>query len=193
DDAAVRLGLDAHDVERQLTRDAKPAPLSRRVVMDSLVLADDSPRRVHDLAARGPLALAPFRIEVALDEARVVAVGHEANLLRLALIGNVQSVPTRSLARLVLPYLAQWKERTRKLTLRQLPQEIGLILARVAPAQELVTIRRFVEPYARVVARRDLLTADAQGRAVERGELQTAVARDAGDRRLALQVATHER
>src|SRR4051812_11198652 len=101
DDDAVRLRLDAHDVERQLSRHAYPAPLARRVAVHALVRAHDAPLRVHYLAARGPLAFTPFRIEVALDEARVVAVGHEANLLRLALLRNAQVVPTRRLARFI--------------------------------------------------------------------------------------------
>src|SRR5215218_5845562 len=122
------------------------------------MLPDDAPLRVHDLAARGPLVLPPLGFEVAVDEARVVAVGHETDLLRLALLGDVEAVAPGRLAHLLLRHLAQGEERARQLLLRQLPEEVRLILARVSPAQQPVAPRRLVELDARVMARRDLLT-----------------------------------
>ena len=77
--------------------------------------------------------------------------------------------------------------------LRQLPEEVRLILSLVETAQQTIAPRAFVETDARVVSRGDFLTAHAQRHSVERGELQTAVARDARDRRLALQITSDER
>src|SRR5205085_5260544 len=147
------------------------APLPDRVAVYAVVMADDAPPRVDDLAARGPLVFPPLGFQVALDEARVVAVGHESNLLRLLLLRDVEVVPPRDLAHFWFRHLAEREQGARELILRQLPEEVGLILARVKPAQEPVTLRRLVEAHARVVARRDLGTPDAQRRAVERGEL----------------------
>jgi hypothetical protein len=56
-----------------------------------------------------------------------------------------------------------------------------------------MTVRLFVEANARVVARRDLLAPDAHGRPVERSELQTAVASDTRNRRLAFEITLDER
>jgi hypothetical protein len=92
--------------------------------VNAFVSADDAPFGVNNLAARGHLVFAPFCFEVSLDEARVVAVGHEADLLRLSLVGDVEAVPARRLARFVLRHLAQRKERARELPLRQLPQKV---------------------------------------------------------------------
>jgi hypothetical protein len=81
----------------------------------------------------------------------------------------------------------------RQLALRQLPEEVSLILARVAPAQQTITIRLSIKHDARVVARRHLLAAEALRQTVERGELQAAVAGHARDRRLAFEVGVDER
>src|SRR2546423_8861444 len=76
-DDAVPFRLDAHDVERQWARDAQAPTLPRRVTMHAFVLSDDTPLCVNYLAARRSALFLPFAFEVTLDEARVVAVGHE--------------------------------------------------------------------------------------------------------------------
>src|SRR5205807_9654145 len=90
-------------------------------------------------------------------------------------------------------FFSEREQRARELILRQLPEEIRLILSLVETAQQTIAPRAFVETDARVVSRGDFLTAHAQRHSVERGELQTAVARDARDGRLAFQITSDER
>src|SRR3989442_3449182 len=102
-------------------------------------------------------------------------------------------IVTRGLARIALGKLAQRKQRARKLILCQLPKKIGLILSRIAATQQPITVRRFIEFDARVMTGRHPFTPETCGKFIEGSELQTAIAGDAWNGRLAVQVAVDER
>ena len=63
---------------------------------------------------------------------------------------------------------------------------------RIAAAQQPVTVGRFVKLSARVMTGRNFLAAKAHRQLIERSKLQTAVARNAWDRSLAIQVTVDE-
>ena len=79
---------------------------------------------------------------LALDEARVVAVGHEADLLALGLVGDGQpALPGDGAdARLVEP--ADGEEGGLELRLGEAEEEVGLVLGAVRALQQAESARR---------------------------------------------------
>src|SRR5687767_15842239 len=73
--------VDPNDVEWDGGRDAKPLTLAHGEPMDAGVLP-------HDLARNSPDRPSPGAHAVRLEKARVVAVGHEADLMTVGLVGD---------------------------------------------------------------------------------------------------------
>src|SRR5207248_10963363 len=187
-DDAILYGVNRDDVERALARNADAASLPDGVVMNAVVSAQDTTARVNDLAFAGQTIRLVFSFEIAINEASVVAVGHEANLLRFRFLSDRQLARACDIAHLRLRHLAQRKQRARELRLRQLPEKVGLVFLQVAPAKETIAIGRFVKLDTRVMSRRNLFAVEARGQPVERSKLQATVTRDTRNRRLAIQV-----
>ena len=123
------------------------------------------------------------RRRVLVDEARVVVVRDEADLLAVRLVGDRQPRAARVLADGVLRAIADREDGARELLLRQREQEVRLILRRVDAALQQVAAGRRVALDARVVAGRDRVGAEAARALDQRRELQIAVAVRAGQRR----------
>ena len=125
---------------------------------------------------------------------RGVAVGlrHEADLVRLLLARHVQPCLLGHVAHLGLGHLAEGEERAAELLLRQLEEEVRLILRQVQRLAQLEAAVG-VAGDARVVARGDFLRADGARLLVKEIELHVRVAEHARTRREAAQVRLHER
>ena len=144
-----------------------------------------------DLAPRA-LARRTLLAEIGVDERGVVAVGHEANLLAVALSRHREAHLAGHLAHPRLPVLAQREQRPRQLLLRQTPQKIGLIARFVHRAIEQMPAGTLVEPQARVMARRDPHRAERGGHLQELIELDEVVAQRARNRRAPRQILVNE-
>jgi hypothetical protein len=81
---AAFVGIEPHDIERLAGRDADAAALADREVDDAVVGAQDAAVHVHDLTRFGRV-----RPQLA-DDLGIVAVGHEADVLAVRLVGNGQ-------------------------------------------------------------------------------------------------------
>src|SRR6267378_1878662 len=128
--------------------DAEPAPLTDRVAGNAGVRAEHAALTVDDRAR-------PEHVRIpAAQETAIVVVGHEADLLALGLVGRDEAESARVRADLVLGEIADRKMRRRKLRLIERPEEIGLVLARVAPAPQEPAPARRVPRDARVMAGR---------------------------------------
>ena len=126
------------------------------------------------------------------DEARVVVVGDEADLLAVRLVGDGQLPSPRVLADRILGTIAHREHRVRELLLRQREQEIRLILGRIDGAPEQESSGRFVALDPGVVAGGHPVRAEPAAPIGERGELQVAVAVRAGQRRPPRRILPHE-
>src|SRR5438105_9555473 len=123
--------------------------------MDARVAAERAPFAIHDGAA--PEA----RRRLPLDEACVVAVGHEADLLALRLVRRGQPARGGQAADLVLGQVADREYGARELLRGQAEQEVRLVLPPVAAAQQAPPPRARVAVRARVMAGGHVL--DPQG------------------------------
>src|SRR5690349_9512170 len=136
--------------------------------MNAFVTTDDTPCRIDYLTVTRQTLSCVFVFEITIDEARVIAVRHKTNLLRLFLFGNANQVMlSSSFTSFGLRHLAKRKECARQLRLCQLPQKIRLIFLLVFAAQQFVTIANGIEFDARVMAGRDFLTAETDGQSIE--------------------------
>src|SRR5690348_190328 len=96
--------------------------------------ADDRPIRVDDLAR----ALARGDARFPLDDGGItVLLRHEADLVRLLLARDRQSALLRDVADLRLRQIAERKERVAQLILRQLEEEVRLVLRQIASLAQL--------------------------------------------------------
>ena len=115
----------------------------------------------------------------------MVAVGDEADLVAVRLLGDRQPELARLLADGRLVEVADREHRVRQLRLVEREQEVRLILRRVRAALQPVAAGGGIEIHARVVTRRHELRAEPLGAGGERRELEVAVAVHARDRRAA--------
>src|SRR5258705_367900 len=114
-----------------------------------------------------------------LHKGRVVAVGNEADLLAVWLVGDGKAKSSRLLAHLGLDQAADRKDGAGKLILRQREEEVRLVLARIGAAlQQPATVCRLLDP--RIMACCDLLGAKPERAIEQRRKLQIAVAMGAG-------------
>src|SRR5215510_13337166 len=143
--------------------------------MDAGMLCEHAAALVDDLSAAR-------RSRAATDEACVVVIRNEADLLAVGLGRNRQLSCVRVLAYRLFRTIADREDRSRQLRLRQREQEVRLVLRRILAARELIGAgRRPLD--ARVVAGRDGVGSEGRGSLEERRELQVAVAVRARERR----------
>src|SRR5882672_5122439 len=146
DGQAVGARVDVRHIQGAALPDAEPAPLTDRVAGDAGVGAEHATVTVDDRAR-------PENVRIpAAQETAIVVVGHEADLLALPLVGRDEAESARVRADLLLVEIADGKMRRCELRLIERPEEIGLVLACVAPpAQEPAPARRVLRD-ARVMA-----------------------------------------
>src|SRR5262249_43712932 len=183
DDDAVARGLDPDHVAAAVARDAEPAALAHREAVDPAVAPEHAARGVDDLALAGEALGAQH-----LDGGGGVAVGDEAELLALGLLGGRGAEPGRGRAHPPPAELAEREARGSELFGPELVEEVALVLRGVARAQEPPRAGFGVGLHARVVAGRDRRGAEDARAREEVVELEARVAGDAGDGRLAREV-----
>ena len=115
--------VDAGDPARDAVADAEAAALADREAMDAAVLGQRRALGVDD-----PPGLSAAGRRLALDEAGVVTVGDEADLLALRLLGDRQAESTGMRAHLALGEVAERKARPGELGLGQAEEKVGLVL-----------------------------------------------------------------
>ena len=121
------------------------------------------------------------------DHARVVAVGDEADVLALALLGDeLEPQLVRDRPRLRLRLRADREQHARQHAPVDPPQEVRLVFRRIEPPMQGTV------DHARVVSRRDPSCIHRVGAAHEVAELRERVAAHARDRRAAARVLVDE-
>src|SRR2546425_903480 len=106
---AIGGRVDVDDVARAPLPEAEPATLADRVGRDAGVGAEHAAVPVDDGPRLEQVRVAPAQ------EAAVVVVGHEADLLALRLVGRDEAEPPRVRAHVVLVEVAHGKVRRREL------------------------------------------------------------------------------
>ncbi len=162
--------------------DREPLPLAQRVVGEAVMAADDPALGRLD-RARGPR-------QVARQEVAERPLADEADARRVLLRPGRDALAPGDRPDLALGHLAQRKQHRRQLLLRQLVQEVALVLGRVDRLQQLDAGGG--RPHAGVVARRDVVRAQRAGVIEERAELDLAVAQHVRVRRAAGLVLAQE-
>ena len=106
---AIGGRVDVDDVARAPLPETEPATLADRVGRDAGVGAEHAAIPVDDGPRLEQVRVAPAQ------EAAVVVVGHEADLLALRLVGRDEAEPPRVRAHVVLVEVAHGKVRRREL------------------------------------------------------------------------------
>ena len=149
------------------------------------MLAEDLPGEIHDGAGPHRLGRAPRH------QARVVVVGHEADLLRIRLAEDRKPQLLGKRAHRGLAHAADRQQHPRQPLARRAEEHVALVLVQVhaPPQREAAGIVRL---HARVVAACHELRVDLLGVVVQLAELQPVVAAHARVRRAAGVVFAHE-
>ena len=189
DDDAARLGLQPHDVERIVVgagafAQGEAATLADGEAHDAVVPADNLARHVHDVARLGRL-----RPQL-LHHRGIVAVGHEADVLAVGLLGDRQVEALGEGARLALGHVAQRKAQEVELLGRGAEEKVALVARRIGGAMQLRT--RLAHHALHIVAGGQRLGAELARGLEQVAELHRAVAGDAGHRRLAAHIGVGE-
>ena len=167
-----------------LDAEAQSLALADRIVDDACMLAQHMALPVHEWAGLRLLAGAQ------LNDAGIVAVRYEADILTVALSGVYKAMLLGNLTRLGLVQRAEREAQMRQLVLIQEIQHIALVLA--------VVHGLFQEPAAvflldaGIVPRGDGITAKQLRALDELGEFHVAVAVDAGVRCRAALIGIHK-
>src|SRR5258708_37610889 len=101
DDHLLVGSVNLDHVERRSGRDAEALALADSEVVNAGVLADHFSVRGHKLAGRVGQSLATLG-EGGINEALVIAAGDKADLLRIGLLGQSQTLPAGQFANLGL-------------------------------------------------------------------------------------------
>jgi hypothetical protein len=129
---------------------------------------------------------------VALEKRCVAAVGHEADLVAVRLVGDRQPELARLRAHGRLVEIADREHRVRQLLLIQRKEKVRLILGGIGAAFQPVAAGGRIEIDTCVVSRRHEVGAEALGAGDERGKFQIAVAVHARNGRASGRVLAHE-
>ena len=127
-----------------------------------------------------------------LDEARVVAVGHEADVLALALSRIVEPRLACEFANLRLRQFPKWEKHMLKRVLRQMEEDIALVLLGIKPAFQQIATRFFVVGAPGVMPSRHVVEIQLAAALLQGVEFHVSVAVDAGVGRSAAEVLLAE-
>src|SRR5579863_468740 len=174
--------VDRAHVKRFARGDTEAAPLSHSKVVDAGVAGErppgiiDNPAGPDSVGGRG-----------ALDVSGIVAVGHEADLLALGLIGINQPERSRARTGLVLGHRPKREQGPGQLALLQAEEKIGLIFSLIGRStQPKDSVGAGCDP--RVMAGRDEVRLKGARALPQAIELDLAIAHHARIRRAAAQV-----
>ena len=179
------LGIEPNHEERRAGGDPEPPPLADGVVDDAVVAAEHRTVHVHDLARPDGA-----RLQL-LHDVAVAALGNEADVLAVVLVGDGKTQLARQRARLVLGEVAEREAQEIELVLRRGEKEIALVAVEVGRAEQRAAAADGAR--AHVMAGRHRRGVELARRGEQVGELDRLVAGDAGDRRLASGIALRER
>ena len=107
------------------------AALAHGEAHDAVVAADDAARHVDDVARLDRLG------PQLLHHRGIVAVGHEADVLAVGLVGDRQVEALGQRPRLALGQVAERKAQEVELLVRRAEQEIALVARRIGAAMQL--------------------------------------------------------
>src|SRR6266704_1572350 len=179
----TRFRSDRDHVHRLTESAGEAAALSDGVAREAGVHA-------HDLAAgrdeRAGHERGGVHREMALEDADVVVIGDEADLDRFGLVGRDEPEPPGDRAGLALGERSHGREHARHDRAVDAPQEIRLVLLRVAAAEQRAV------PGDGVVARRDVGALERVGVVEEGAKLGERIAAHARNGRAAAGVLAHE-
>ena len=168
-------------------REAEAFPLAHRVPDDALVLAEDvAVSHIHELAVGVRLS------GVLLDEVRVLARRHEADVLALVLLRILEAAFFRDDPGVCLAHGAQREADARELLLGQVVEHVALVLLKERRFLEFPAAGLLVVFDPRVMAGDDEFATELVRLAEEFLELQVPVTVDAGVRRAARLVRPDE-
>ena len=153
----------------------QPAVLPDRVADDAVVPAENAAAFVHKIAGLRLFAGAQ------LDDFRVIAIRHEADVLTVGLVGVDEIRLACQISCLGFPQLAEREERPRQPLLRHVVEHVALVLRLVERLAQLVL--PVFKRDARIVPGRDVVAAENFRPLIKLVELHIAVAVDAGVRR----------
>lgn len=187
----VRVRVNRKDVEGVGRAQAEALALPDGEAVDPLMMSDDFAGCGDEIAGEIGHLFFLF-VEVSIEEGAVVAVGDEAYLLRVGLLGDVKALVFGDLADGGLLHLAEGEEGAGELGLREAEEEVGLVLRVVGRTGEDPALARFVEVVAGVVASGDAVGSDLAGGEEELIELEVVVAEGAGDGRASVEVLVDE-
>ena len=170
------------NVERVPHRHPQAAPLSDGKVLVSPVAAEDLARGIHDAARH--------HFRVTSDEACVVIIVYEADLLRVGFVEDRKIEPAGDPSDIRLVILADRKQHFPEPLLRCTEEHVALVLVAVDAPQKPRRAGAPVDP--RIMARGDEPGAHLPGIGMQLAELQPVIASDAGVRRATRVVLSHE-
>src|SRR5579875_214672 len=178
--------IEPHDIKRlAVEADAEPTPLTDRIMDHACVAAEQPAIDMDDIAGNSRLRPNP------LDEIAVFARGNKTNVLAIGLVGNDEPMAPGNGARFRLLHLAQRKAQNVELRPRGGEEEIALVAAYVLCPEERAAVGA-VRLGGDVMAGGEKVGAEILHRVEEIGELDLAIAGDAGNRRLAFGIAAGE-
>ena len=160
--------------------DAETLALAYGEVVDAGVSAEDFAGGSDELAGQVRHGLILLR-EVGAQEGLVVAIGDEADLLRVGLGGDFEAGLGSEDADVWLTHFTEGEQGVGELVLRQAKEEVGLILGAISGPGENPSVADGVKVVTRVVAGGDARRADLAGSEEELIELEVVVAEGAGD------------
>ena len=173
DDDALTLRLEPQHIERlRLAADLQPATLAHREMDQAAMRPQHLARAVDDLAGAHGIGADLF------DDAGIIAVGHEADILAVGLGGDRQADGAGDVAHPVLGEVAEREAEEFELFAGRGEQEVALVAGRIGGAVQLGAVWRRHATH--IMARRQTVGAQIAREPQEIGELDPLVARDAG-------------
>src|SRR5580700_6668610 len=124
------VAVDLNHVKRRSRGYAQALALAYGEIMNTAVLAYYFPTRGHQLAGGIGQGLTLVG-KVGIEEFLVVAAGDKADLLRVRLFRQRQTVVSRQIAHCRLGHFSKWKNGPAELLLRQTEQEISLVFGSI--------------------------------------------------------------
>ena len=178
DDDPRLLGLDSNDVERLLlSSDLDAAALADGEMDDAVVATKNLAIDVYNLARRLRFGTEP------LDEAGIVPVGNEADVLAVGLRSHFKPEVGRDPADFIFGQVAKRKAQEIELPVRRPVKEVALVPARIGSLVELDPVA--VDQAAHIMARRQAIGAKLARECNQIDELHALVAARAGHGRAA--------
>src|SRR5205807_7142993 len=141
DDHFPRLRADLYDVQRLGAAAGEAPALADRIAGESRVLADHLAAHRHQRAGGERRRIGG---QMPLQHTHVIVIGDEADLDRLRLVGRDEPEAARDRAGLALGERTDRGEHAAYDRAVDAPQEVGLVLLRIAPAEQRAVARHYV-------------------------------------------------